>query len=484
MNVIKHFLIIFAVLSILFCLNYPLNAQCNPIKFEEGTKIPINFGGVAKIGIINTDFGADGPKIWETSIPEESLENNECPLSKADIDAIREKVETVVGRSKIKAAWLDEDGKVIGYSGALMTFQLPGETKEKVCGESAGGGAAVTGAATHSPVTQTGSAQVQSSTSAGSGERPSEIGAEWNKWYQELEKGAAQKKKKFIMILFDEDLQPLEVSQDYAAVGDLIHVGLVRNTTDSVINVAVDYSPCALEPESPQLYIGDTFKMPGKQAGAETGVYYIQKFPPKRCFNQTVNITVTKKELSGAQRTETTKKGTYILQQYKRYRATLQLGVLFTDLHPLSFGLKNDGGTTAIYSKGPENTGPSYIASLVIYSFPRYLSSMFSSKEQFSGRDILHDNSFTDKIGAVLGVGLDKPGHRFSFGLSFELLYGINLVGVYEFVRMKELAAGVKVGDPFTGTVEEIPTSDFWDKKIVLGLSIDLRYVTALFTRQ
>jgi hypothetical protein len=284
-----------------------------------------------------------------------------------------------------------------------------------------------------------------------------------------------------VAVLFDENLKVVHLSRDYSAVGDWIFVGVLRDKAESTGNISVGYSPCAAEPEAPQVYVGDTFTVSGEQA-AEVE-YIIEKFPPKRCFNTQVTITVTKKGLDPTTRAEVTIEGEYVLQQYKRYRATLQMGVLFSNLQEQTFALMKNGAESTIYSKGPENTGPQYVTSLVIYSFPRYLSGIFSSKQRFLGRDIVHDQTFTDRIGAVLGVGIDDPGSRFYLGLSFELLYGINLIGVYEFARVNELV-GLKEGDEFSGTEAEIPTRDTWKKRIVFGLSIDLRYVTALFSRE
>lgn len=447
-----------------------LRAQCNPQPFEENGEVFI-FSGATKIVIVDTSKDpVEG--LVSIDFTSQNSSGGKWHVSQTDIDAVTsavsKRVNKGVSRKKIKFGWFKDNTPLGGY----QAFKLKGETDALVCG------AAAPAPSPPTPSTPTPSPPAPSA----SGSDPHDVGVKYNNWINEIKRDSRLSgKKNFVAILFDENLKVVHVSRDYAAVGDWIFVGVLRDKAESTGNITVGYSPCAAEPEAPQVYVGDTFTVPGKQA-AKTE-YIIEKFPPKRCFNTLVTISVKKKGLDPTTRAQVTTEGEYVLQQYKRYRATLQMGVLFTNLQEQTFALKKDGAETTIYSKGPENTGPQYVTSLVIYSFPRYLSGIFSSKHRFLGRDIVHDQTFTDRIGAVLGVGLNDPGRRFYLGLSFELLYGINLIGVYEFARVNELV-GLKEGDEFSGTEAEIPTRDTWDKKIVVGLSIDLRYVTALFSRK
>ena len=41
----------------------------------------------------------------------------------------------------------------------------------------------------------------------------------------------------------------------------------------------------------------------------------------------------------------------------------------------------------------------------------------------------------------------------------------------------------MEVGDAFTGTAENIPTRQVWENRFAWGISLDLRYVSALVTR-
>jgi hypothetical protein len=134
-----------------------------------------------------------------------------------------------------------------------------------------------------------------------------------------------------------------------------------------------------------------------------------------------------------------------------------------------------------IFAKGPEDKGPEYVAALVFYSLLRYLPAL-AGGEAYQGRDVIRDNAFADKIGAVVGVGLRNPLKRFIFGASVEIAAGVNILTVWDWAEASELS-GVSEGDVFTGTEEQIPTLQEWRSKFVVGVSLDLVYATAAFRR-
>jgi hypothetical protein len=170
--------------------------------------------------------------------------------------------------------------------------------------------------------------------------------------------------------------------------------------------------------------------------------------------------------------------GTFILEQYQRYRATLQFGVVFSDLNSGDF-IVQEG---KIFNEGPTDRGPHYMLYTVIYAAPRYIGSLFSPKKFYEGRDILHDLGFFDRIGAVVGVGINnKIFDTFHLGFSFEVMYGVNFIGVWEFTRLNQLAEGYTLGDDFTG--ETIPQVKTWKTGFTIGLSLDLRYVYSFFSK-
>ena len=286
----------------------------------------------------------------------------------------------------------------------------------------------------------------------------------------------------YTAFIFDEDLHFFRQSRPDGVVGDLIFVGVFYKDKD-LKNLSVEYSPCSLEPESPHLYVGDAagLSTPLRSMGGNKGKETVKLvFPPRRCFNTSVAIKV-----KATNNDDTQIEGNAPLNQYDRYRGTLQMGVLFTTQHETAFGLKtSDDAKKYIYNKGPADSGPEYTASLVIYSVLRYVGNIFSPKKHFAGRDIIHDRSFIDSLGAVIGVGLTNPANRFVLGLSYEVAYGINVIGVMEFARLNQLAGGLTEGAEYAGTEDSIPIRRYWDNKIVFGLSLDLRYVTALFSKK
>lgn len=282
--------------------------------------------------------------------------------------------------------------------------------------------------------------------------------------------------KKYTVLIFDENLNLYYENRSYGVVGDLIFVGIIYK---DLMNPSIEFSPCSLEPEMPTLYIGDTSALSLRQVDE----YKTHLFPPHRCFNSSVNIKIKAKALD-LDLHEKDIEGYYPLSQYNRYRGTLQMGVLYTDQHDVAFGLKTENDKKFIYNKGPVDKGPEYTASLVIYSIFRYVENIFSAKKHFSGRDIINDRTLIDSVGAVIGVGLTNPGNRFVLGISLEVAYGINLTGVVEFARLSKLGAGLTEGAEYSGSDETIPILHCWDNKLVFGLSLDLRYVTALFSRK
>lgn len=464
----KCFLVYFTLVVIVSAFNSPFDleaAEEKPQEFKVGEKITIPDKNIVKLAFYDTS-NEKNLELYIYEIPKNEIQNSEWSLSPESIEKIRVglfgkgKVNPT-NRGKIKYGWLLEEN-VLYREGQeqFHAFIIEDEPTD-----------------IHIPISEEALTDTSPELQVLECKSP-EVEALWRKWLGEITEDLDLRGEKgFVAILFNQELKICNVWPQESTVGDLIYVGVVIAKSEQYFGLAVDYSPCALEPEMPQLYISESFPQIG--LFKDIPGFKIEKFNPKRCFNSVVNITVKRTD----ERKQVIREGNFILQQYKRYRGTLQLGVLSSLLHEESFGLKKEEEKTTVYSKGPVDRGPEYIASLVIYSFPRYIEGLLSPGKRFTGRDILHDNRLIDRIGAVIGVGLKNPGRRFTLGLSFELLYGVNIIGVYEFVRLKELV-GLEEGDEFSGKEEELPTRDYWDNKFVFGLSIDLRYVTTLFSKK
>jgi hypothetical protein len=168
------------------------------------------------------------------------------------------------------------------------------------------------------------------------------------------------------------------------------------------------------------------------------------------------------------------------IEQATRYRATVNLGTLFTTLHDRSFALRPDGANQRIYAQGPDNAGPEYYAAFVLYALPRYLGAL--AGRRYAGRDVVHETTLVDRLGGIMGVGLKDPRRQFITGLAVEALPGVSVTGTWYFSRVTQLA-GVNEGDVFTGPAASIPTRQAWEHDFAWGVALDLRYVSALVTR-
>jgi hypothetical protein len=266
--------------------------------------------------------------------------------------------------------------------------------------------------------------------------------------------------------------------------GDLLTVGMVVNAGEKPTAVpSVEFSDCP--PESPTPEILANGELPKFQStAAEVRTSQVRFLDSRACGSVSPVVTV---KLGAGEAAVSTP---YTLTQYKRYRATFHLGALYTDLHDPDFALRNDGTADIIYDKEANKRGPEYLAALIVPGVAYYVEELFNRPSRdasdpstwpYKGYDPIHDNSWKDKLGLVITAGIEDPGDRFGLGLSYEIAYGINLVAVYEMAKIKQ-PAGFAIGDPFTGTADQIPTRKDWDSKFSIGLTFDLAYVTKLFS--
>jgi hypothetical protein len=263
-------------------------------------------------------------------------------------------------------------------------------------------------------------------------------------------------------------------NRDYGVTGNPIYIGVFTEDAQVWDEVSIQYEPCAIESAVPAVLVNDKASvLSGFQSGLN--VWVLRTYPQRSCFNTTVGVTVTGRT---GDKTVTARTS---LEQAQRYRATVNLGTLFTDLHNRSFGLRPDGTGQRIYGQGPTDTGPEYYAAVVLYGLPYYLPSLLGG-ERYRGRDVIHENGLLDRIGGVIGVGISDPRKQFVAGFAFEALAGVSVTGTWNFMRVNKLA-GVNEDDLFTGAADRIPQRQEWDREFAVGVSLDLRYVSALVTR-
>jgi hypothetical protein len=281
----------------------------------------------------------------------------------------------------------------------------------------------------------------------------------------------------FTVLLFRRNGTLCYSNRDYGIQGQPIYVGAFVAQATQWDEVAVTYDPCSLAPTEPSILVsGDITKI---GSGSSSGViYHVRTFPERSCYNPSVVVGV-KGPLTSGTTTLSTVDFRHTVQQYQRYRATLQFGILNTPQHFNTFGLRDSSGTKLIFDQGPVNRGPEYVASLVLYGLPHYLSNLLGDGPVYEGRDILHDQSLSDRIGGVIGASINSPGKRFLAGFSLEAIYGVNVFGVWDVAQLQQLV-GVSEGDPWTAALNELPVRKYWSTKFVTGLSFDLSYAGKL----
>jgi hypothetical protein len=244
---------------------------------------------------------------------------------------------------------------------------------------------------------------------------------------------------------------------------------------------SVEFTNCPVESAVPEVLANG--KMPELQSttvkdGLAESLPTVELLDARPCGGDAPVVTV--KLGAGGSAASTP----YTVNQYKRYRATFHMGALYTDLHDPTFGLRDDDGTNVITNTDAEKRGPEYVAALVVQGIFNYRFRKTDANVprtwQYKGRDPIYDNGTLDRIGLVLTTGLKDPGNRFGIGLSYEVAYGVNLVGIYEIAKVKQLR-GPALGDPFTGAAADIPTRKEWEKKFSIGLTFDLAFASKLF---
>ena len=308
----------------------------------------------------------------------------------------------------------------------------------------------------------------------------------------------------FTVVVFD-GTGPCYLSRQFGAEGDPIAVGFVSATPDTV---SLDLDPCSTLAAAPKVLISadvSTLTIQSRTAGELRAEW----FPPlRRCFGTAAGIKLSVTKEGKPEATALA----YTLKQFDRYRATLQIGVAASDLHQQTFGLRKDGEVNRIIETSADERGPEYVAALVLYGFPNYFfrrsaqapcfyqhtntkteksdarvcgpeTKEPAQRENYFGRDPVNENSVADRIGLLVGAGMNQPGRRFLLGGSFEIVTGINVFLTREFVRLPELDE-VSVGDEFVGEASTIPIRDHWRQAWTAGVSLDARYALALFGRK
>lgn len=363
---------------------------------------------------------------------------------------------TVVAKQKIKPTDVEAIGKL-----KVPFFEFSSADRKKTCAQMI---------ETPDAPNTLGKDKPETASNAGHSASAEDCHAAGAKWATEI----VHQAKNYTMIVFAQSGEVCYANRLYGVAGDPIYIGLWVNTGKPVQWKPLQFTPCSLEDATPAIFVSaDSVSLTPNKAQQDE-YWDLLRGQPRQCFNDSVGISATTQANDQAV--------AFTLLQYRQYRATLQLGVLFTDQHTSSFGLATNGaGDSVIRDSAAHGNGPEYVAGLVIYGLPHYVGTLFRGPA-YRGRDILHEQDFFDRLGLVLGVGLTEPTRRFTGGVSFEIMYGLNLLITADVHRQTALDPGIDPSMPFMGTAAAIPTHDDWNTKMVVGLSLDLRYVQELFS--
>jgi hypothetical protein len=361
---------------------------------------------------------------------------------------------------KIETAWFKGNSLL-----AAKRFQLPGEDPQKICSEQID----------EPPNTQINTSEQFLTLD------------ECRPYLEQMQTRLRQQlgSNHFVVIIFKPNGEECIKSKPRGTSGDLIYTAVLNDGTSQVPGPSIEFTKCEAPTLSPNNPEGETLLQ-----GLQDKEKKLIEFPSRQCFGTSAEMTVKNRVLESTGARDISKNFTLAL--FDRFRFSLQVGLLGSAQHNPTFGLRKEGTDMKIFSKGPSGSGPEYVASVILYGLPHYLkvgspptadsNGEKSALANYFGRDPINENGFADRLGLVLGAGLNNPGDRVVAGLSFELGYGINVIASYEYAKIKELA-DVSEGSVFAGTVEQIPTRDAWKGRWVGGLSIDTRYFTRLIKR-
>ena len=434
--------------------------DCVPVEIREATtvKLPDKFKEAQKLRVVR--FTPQGALELVDNL-EFAITGGNWSIDQSTLNKLKE----LRGRPDRRIT------ELVGFKDSQLVdrtrFVLDGESKAEIC---ANGGADDGGITTNA----------------------SEALRRWQRCQEEFKKLDQDirqnrlKNGKYTVIVFMPSGKVCGQSRPFGVSGDLIYTAVFDDGTITSAGTKVEFTKCEVlspTPKNPEL---ETL-VPKLDLQARVVRPLLFEFPARQCFGSSAEMKLRNKVKEGNE-PEKDVDVNYSLPLYERYRYTLQVGVVETAQRNKSFGLRD----MKIFSKGPEGRGPEYLATVVLYGLPRYFGVLTQragseNAEQdvtraYYGRDPIHEQGLADRIGFVIGAGLKNPSDRFGVGLSFEIGYGVNLIGMYERAKLKKLAV-VKEGDVFTGTVEQIPTREVWEEDWVFGLSLDLRYITGLFKR-
>lgn len=166
----------------------------------------------------------------------------------------------------------------------------------------------------------------------------------------------------------------------------------------------------------------------------------------------------------------------------KLYHAGFGVSFLKTELENPSFDtapLTDTTNTIIALDEGKR----SIITVNVIWYWRIFHWDFWKGSALTEGRDILKELPWYDRIYPTFGVSLDgKFRENFFYGFVYEFARGANITYGWHYGKVRRLAdEGFKIGeDVFTGSKEDVKTTNKWETKPFVGLNVDTRIFSAI----
>lgn len=160
------------------------------------------------------------------------------------------------------------------------------------------------------------------------------------------------------------------------------------------------------------------------------------------------------------------------------YRGAFGLGAFKTNLEDHTFGLVDVNDETIITRTG--GAGPRLL--YVVTYTPFIWGERDLEKERLGSSDFFTRRGPIRSVNPTFGVALNDISKNAFVAASIDFVSSIYIHLGYHFghITRFDSSTGVTLGDPFEGTVDDIPTVNKWAGAFTWGVTLDLRAATML----
>lgn len=168
----------------------------------------------------------------------------------------------------------------------------------------------------------------------------------------------------------------------------------------------------------------------------------------------------------------------HVLRINTTYVANLQYGVAISNIRfndfvlgPVPGGAPDD---RQIRNRSSEAREARNVLLVGFYGWPW-------EDEFWNGRDVEETpGNLLDRLGPMVGIGLDDAFEEFVAGLTLEITKGLFLFGAAHVASTTELADGFSEGELLTAPLDAVPVREEWRTDVTWGLSADLRIAASV----